>query len=139
MCVHMKIARGVYAIWQATKSGGAANRPLINVPVGPLEGLVVETSRPQRPRVIEHAQQIKARRWKAVLRLGAQSVDKRYLCRTDNGQHSTAVVGRKQATVFFNARRDDAARPMKLEAPTDDSLPVCKQGGRERIAAVSLQ
>ena len=118
----------------AAEAGHAADRPLIDMPVRPHEGLVVEGGRDEAREAVHHGEQVAPRAAKRVDRGERRAVDQGLERRTGVG-----LVARTRAQVedgvgFLVVRAEQAARSVVLEAARDHRLAGGEQRGGERVA-----
>ena len=131
------VARRIWQPWSRPETGGPPDEPFIEVPRWPDEGLVVEAGRPQRRCRIEHAADIELDTRPAILGPHFESLahgnHRRACVRLDRraGANGHERIG------FLDARRQGAARAMKLHASADNADPIGEQRRSDGVAGKS--
>ncbi len=128
---------GIRPVQRIAEAGGAPDDPLVRMPRRPDEGLVVETGRPQRRDEIERAAHIETQARPAVLRAHRETLAHGDERRTCARFEPVALADRDQRVGFLDARAEDAARPMELEAAADEAFAVREQRRGDRVALES--
>ena len=122
---------------RAAKPCRAAHQPLPGLPVGPLEGLVVKTGRPQPVREIDDSSDIETDGWPAMLAPRDEAVGQRHHRRPAGRHARIALADLDQCAGFLLAGGIDPSGAMVLEAPGDDADVIGQQGGGQRVACIA--
>ena len=110
------------------QTGGFPDGALPDAPVGPFEGLVIKTGRPEYVCVIEQAAHIEIHGGPAVLAVRHQSLCERNRRCTGGGHTGVAFADLKQCAGFLFTSGENTSRAVIFEAAADDLDAVCEQG-----------
>ena len=138
----MLVVVGIGHVRGTAETGRAADQRLVDaLPKGrgPHEGLVVEASAKEWAQQRVEGQQVEAQRRPAVLACGFEAIielDRRRLCVRFAAR---AVAQLDQRVRLFRAGGENPARPVILEAASDQLRAVCQQCRSQRIARVAIE
>ena len=131
------IAVGIALVHGAAQPGGAANERLVPHPRTTQrahEGLVVEPRAEERREQPKGGAQVEIDRGPAVLAAGRESVNEVDDRAGNVRRRAAAAPEREQPVWFLDARREEAARPVVLEAAPDERDAVGQQRRSQRVA-----
>ena len=128
-------ARYLVGDWRVGQAGDPANVRLIDVPVGPHEGLVIERGWQQAGEPLVDGHQVKLRRRPAIDRARLQPIAQTH---RGDGLIAALLVPEQlnKGTGFLGADAGDAARAVVLEAAGGEALAI---GQQSRGQSVTLE
>src|SRR5581483_3155539 len=132
--VALVVAIGIRLGGTVTQTGRRADDPFEPFPARPEEGLVVEARRHQSLEQADDGEHVEARARPAVHRARLQTVEQLDLRRLEIRLGARAGAELHERVRLLEARADDAARTVILEAARSDAHAVGEQRGCERVA-----